>query len=115
MDERLQKALEFSNYMITLNNQKRILQEQYQNDLLYYFNGGQFTASQQLISFCQALLALKQVEAILVDDNNIPVEVEDMAEFTTKIMNTYFLASNRFLSEYTKLKTNRSVEGIVTG
>lgn len=114
MDERLKKALEFSNYMITLNNQKRILQEQHQNDLLYYYNGGQFTASQQLISFCQTLLALKQVEAILVDDNNIPIEVEDLTGFTNEIMNTYFLASNRFLSEYTKLKTNRSVEGIVT-
>ena len=30
MDERLVSALDFSNYMITLNNQKRILREQYQ-------------------------------------------------------------------------------------
>ena len=29
MDERLSKALEFSNYMVTLNNQKRILKEKY--------------------------------------------------------------------------------------
>lgn len=41
MDERLVSALDFSNYMITLNNQKRILREQYQNDVVHYYNGGQ--------------------------------------------------------------------------
>jgi len=41
MDERLKEALDFSNLMITLDNQKRILKEQYQNNLMYYFNGSQ--------------------------------------------------------------------------
>jgi hypothetical protein len=115
MDERLKKALDYSNYMITLNNQKRILKEQYQNDLLYYFNGGQFTVTQQLISFCQSLIDLNQEETVLVDDNDIPIEVENIIEFTKNIVNTYFVASNRYLTEYNKLKTNRSVEGIITG
>ena len=30
MDERLEKALEFSNYMITLNNQRNLIQEKFQ-------------------------------------------------------------------------------------
>ena len=29
MDERLKKALDFSNYMVTLNNQKRVLKEKF--------------------------------------------------------------------------------------
>ena len=29
MDERLEKALEFANYMTTLNNQKRVLKEKF--------------------------------------------------------------------------------------
>ena len=45
MDSRLDKALEFSNYMTTLNNQKRLLWENYQQNLVYYFNGGKFTKS----------------------------------------------------------------------
>jgi hypothetical protein len=53
MDDKLKKALDFSNYMITLDNQKRILKEQYQDNLTHYFNGGKFTVTQQLISFCQ--------------------------------------------------------------
>ena len=56
MDERLEKALDMSNYMVTLNNQKRLLKEQYKENLIYYFNGGQFTVTQDLISFCQCLL-----------------------------------------------------------
>ncbi len=32
MDERLEKALDFSNYMVTLNNQKRLLAEQFDQE-----------------------------------------------------------------------------------
>ena len=56
MDERLEKALDISNYMVTLNNQTRLLKEQYSENLVYYFNGGQFSITQQLVSFCQSLL-----------------------------------------------------------
>lgn len=114
MDERLKQALDYSNYMITLSNQRRLLLEQYQNDLIYYFNGGEFSVTQQLVSFCQSLLQLKQVETILVDDKGTPVEIEDLQKFTTDIVNVYTKASNRYLTEYTKLKKNRSVEGIVS-
>jgi hypothetical protein len=113
MDERLKQALDYSNYMITLTNQKRILLEQYHNDLIYYFNSGQFSVTQQLISFCQSLLQLEQEEAILIDDNGLPISIEDLKKFTSKIVAVYFTASNRYLTEYAKLKKNRSVEGII--
>ncbi len=113
MDEKLKQALDFSNYMITLNNQKRILREQYQNDIVHYFNGGQFTVKQELISFCQSLIALKQTETILVDDNGIPIEIEDIFTFTKDIVAVYFQATNKYLTAYNKLKTNRTVEGII--
>jgi|TARA_B100000035_G_scaffold87406_1_gene73414 hypothetical protein len=113
MDERLEKALDISNYMVTLNNQTRLLKEQYSENLVYYFNGGQFSITQQLVSFCQSLLSLKQQSTILIDDNNIPIEVEDLESFTNSIISTYFEASNRYLTEYNKLKKNRSIESIM--
>jgi hypothetical protein len=85
MDERLQKALEISNYMLTFQNQKRLLKEQYQENLVYYFNGGQFTITQQLISFCQSLLIMNQNETILIDDNEIPIQIEDLKTFTNNL------------------------------
>ena len=86
MDERLTKALDISNYMVTLNNQKRLLKEQYAENLIYYYNGGQFSVTQQLISFCQSLISREQEEAVLVDDNNIPIQIADLDDFTSAII-----------------------------
>ena len=113
MDERLQKALDMSNYMFTFNNQKRLLKEQYQENLIYYYQGAQFTISQQLISFCQSLISLNQTSTILIDDNDLPVEVENLQEFSDALSSKYFEASNRYLVEYNKLKKNRSIESIM--
>jgi hypothetical protein len=113
MDERLQKALDMSNYMFMLNNQKRLLNEQYKENLVYYYQGAQFTITQELISFCQSLLSMNQTSTILIDDNNLPVEIEDLEKFSYEIYSKYFEASNRYLVEYNKLKKNRSVESII--
>lgn len=113
MDERLEKALDFSNYMVTLNNQKRLLEEQFQQHLIHYFNGGQFTVNYNLISFCQTLISLEQEDVVLIDDNNIPIFVEDLQNFFNDIMQVYGSASNEYFTEYENLKKNRSVKGIV--
>jgi len=113
MDERLEKALDFSNYMITLDNTKRVLKEQYQDDLLYFCNGGQFTVNPGLVSFCQSLLALGQEETVLIDDNDIPIQVEDLKVFASEMVNVYSKAANKYITEYNKLKTNRTVKGII--
>ena len=113
MDERLQKALDHSNYMVTLNNQKRLLKEQYQENLVHYFNGGQFTVTQELVSFCQSLVALEQDNTILIDDNGLPIGIYDLNKFLNDIVTKYFEAANQYLFEYNKLKKNRAVESIV--
>jgi hypothetical protein len=113
MDERLQKALDVSNYMFTLNNQKRLLKEQYKENLVYYYNGGQFTITQELISFCQSLVAMDQTGTILIDDNDLPVDIEDLEKFSMDLYTTYFEAANTYLTEYNNLKQNRSVESIM--
>tara|TARA_B100001287_G_C22686502_1_gene534074 strand:+ start:12558 stop:12905 length:348 start_codon:yes stop_codon:yes gene_type:complete len=113
MDERLEKALDFSNYMVTLNNQKRLIKEQYAEDLVYYFNGGQFAVTSELISFCFVLKSSGQEEHILVDDNDIPISIESIEDFFTGITDTYFGAVNKYHAEYSKLKKNRSVESIM--
>jgi len=113
MDERLKEALSFSNLMVTLDNQKRILKEQYQDNLIYYFNGAQFTITQSLISFCQSLIALHQTETILIDDNDIPVMIDDLEKFASSLVSSYWKAANKYLTEYNKLKINKTIEGII--
>jgi hypothetical protein len=113
MDERLEKALDISNYMVTLNNQTRILKEKYYENLVYYFNGATFTVSRELINFIKGLIDTDQQSVIISDDNDIPVEIENLEEFYQNILNTYFTASNEYFVEYNKIKKNRSVEGIL--
>ena len=98
MDERLKKALDFSNYMVSLNNQKRLLTEKYQENLIHFYSGCQFTVTKELINFVKLLL-----------DNH----QEDGAVFYEQIIDVYFVASNSYHAEYMKLKKQRSVEKLV--
>lgn len=114
MDERLEKALDFSNYMVSLNNSKRFLEENFNQDLIYYFEGCQFTVNKELISFCQIMLNRGQDEIVLVDDNNKPLFVESVEEFLDKILDVYFTASNKYFNSYTKLlKSKKSIDSMV--
>ena len=70
-------------------------------------------AAQQLVSFCQSLLALEQASTILIDDNDIPIEIDDLQKFADTLVSVYWKAANRYMTEYNKLKSNRTVEGIV--
>lgn len=113
MDEKLKNALDFSNYVITLNNHKRVLFEKYKNDSIFYYNSGKFSITQQLISFCKTLCDLSQENMVLLDDDGLPVEISNINEFTKTLINQYTLSTNKYLLEYNKLTKNRSVAGIV--
>lgn len=114
MDERLSKALEFSNYMVTLNNQKRVLKEKFREQTVYYHLGGQFTVTKDLITFVNMLVERGNTEDIvLVDDNETPIMVKDLEEFLSELMDTYFTAANEYHAEYEKLRKNRSVEKLI--
>ena len=101
MDERLEKALDFSNYMVTLNNQKRVAKEKFLENCVHYLNGGKFTVNRELNS------------AILIDDNDTPIEIEEMDKFLDDILDIYFTTSYQYLDSYTEIKKNRKIEGLV--
>lgn len=113
MDERLEKALEFSNYMATLNNQKRIIREQFLESCVHYLNGGKFSVNRDLITFCHTLLQNNQTGCVLIDDNDTPVNVEDLQKFLDDILDIYFTASYKYLDKHNEIKANRTVEGLV--
>lgn len=114
MDERLKKALDFSNYMVTLTNQKRILKEKYYEDLLFFQNGSQFTVTKELITFVHMLISNdNDSDIVLIDDNDNPTLIEDLNTFYEDIMNVYFTASNNYNTHYQELKTKRSPEKLV--
>lgn len=113
MDERLEKALDFSNFMTTLNNQRRIIHEQFLENCVHYLNGGKFSVNRDLINFCHTLLQNHQTGAIFIDDNDTPVEVEDLQQFLDDILNIYFTTSYEYFDKYNEIRKNRTVKGLV--
>ena len=71
MDEKLEKALGFSNLATILNNQKRILKEQYDEELVFYHAGGKFQADPTLFSLvCNP----DSEDAVIIDENSVPAQ-----------------------------------------
>ena len=114
MDERLEKALEFSNFIETQNHQKNIFLKQFQEDCVYYKDGTKFSVTKELIAFLSAMVNLKQQGLILLDDNNIPIQIDDVEEFQKNIWSVYLTATRKYLKSYDSIKANRSVEGLTT-
>ena len=51
MDERLEKALDFSNYALTINNQKRNIRNRVAQLQIVHHLGGVFIADHETIAF----------------------------------------------------------------
>lgn len=113
MDERLKKALEFSNYRISLFNRKEDLKLAMQQQLTYAHNGGLFRIDQTLICFVKIALDMNvDRPLVLIDANGNPIEVTDKQAFYDTITNKYFEATNLYHLEYSRLKKARTVKSI---
>ena len=113
MDDRLEKALDFSNFMVTLNNQRKLIYEKFLENSVYYEQGGKFAVNKELINFCHTLLQNNQTSAVFIDDNNTPVEIEDLQEFSDKILDVYFTTVNEYLFKFKEIKEKRTSEGLL--
>lgn len=112
MDERLEKALEFSNFIETQNNQKKLYLKQYKNNLIHYSQGHKFTVSTQLINLLSVLIETDQEQIVILDDNEVPVTVENAKDFLQDIVGVYLFASRKYAKDYNEIRTGRSVEGL---
>lgn len=113
MDERIEKAFQTANYMASLGNLRKVALEELNQSLIYYSQGSSFTITRELITFINTLISVGQQEAIVLDDNNIPCDIKNLAEFFTKILSIYSEATNNYLVKYAEIKTKRRVEGLL--
>jgi len=114
MNKNLQQAFEVANYMITLADQKRVLQEEFDQNSVYFLNGGCFKVNKELINFVKTLLDLGKENAVLIDSNSLPVEIADLKTFLDNILHTHFFAVNSYHTKYQKLKSSRTIEGLIS-
>jgi hypothetical protein len=113
MDDRLQKALSFSNYQFTLTNQRKILREKLDSSLLYGYNGGIFKVDESLISFVNFLSDQGRSNIPILDSNKNPILIENLKTFLDEILNVYFSAVLDYYNEYEKIKKNRTTEKLI--
>jgi len=110
MDERIQKALEFSSYRLSLFNIKENIKLKVDSMLNYAVNGGLFKSSPELISFVKLVIDSNRSVAVFIDINGNPIEISDLQNFYENLMDRYFQATNYYHVEYSKLREARSVK-----
>jgi hypothetical protein len=113
MDERLEKALEFANYRTTLGTQKRNIRSRMQVLQTLHYKGGSFIADETTISFVNTLLQLKKASAIIVDTKDNPIEIEDLTDFQSSLVESYTQASNEYKVQMDKVKKARNIKKIM--
>lgn len=111
MDPQLEKALDLSKSLETISNQKSQALARYQQNKIFYYNGGTFVADFDLLS--AATILKSNNSQLFIDINNIPIEVTDMEEFCFRIQSTYILASRQYSKEFNEIKKIRTPKGIL--
>jgi len=109
----MENYYDFANYAKTFSNQKRLLKEKYHTNLILFYNGGEFAATESKISYVHILLEYRKKSNIIVDDNSSPIWIEDLRDFYNQLLNKRALATDEYFIEYKELSKNRSVKGLV--
>jgi hypothetical protein len=113
MDEKVKQAFETANFVATFSNQRRIIQEELSQKLVYYINGGTFKVTLELINFAKTSIDLGHTtDVVFIDQNKIPVLVNDVQSFLDDLLSVYFEAVNDYHRQYADLKRLRQVESI---
>lgn len=113
IDERLADALAAGNYRSTLNVQKVNAQLKLQRSLLFSIGGGTFKVSKELIAFVGALIVHGNENAVLLDDANNPIDIDDLNEFQEHIINVYHESVNAYMVEYKNVIKSRNVKSLI--
>jgi len=113
MEERLQKTLEFANYRQTLNNQLQKVKIRAEGMLIFAKAGGSFKIDRELICFLDYLDRQGINDVALLDDNNLPVQIENVKEFLEEITKRYFEVTSDYFKEYQEVRRARNVKSIL--
>lgn len=108
----IQEALEFANFRRTARVQIEQNKAELKSNLIYSIGGGRFTVSRELIVFVDMLIRDDIVGAVLLDDNDVPIDISDLEEFREDIMDVYFTSVSQYANKYKRVRTARSVNNV---
>lgn len=94
----------YSSKLKQFNNQLRLLKEKYLEQNIHYENGHQFTINLALINYCLGYINNgKSQSAVILDDYDLPVRIENLKIFYDDIIDTYQTNLNSYIVEYEKI------------
>ena len=114
MDDRLQQALEFANFRHSLAIEKKRLKEKLKVDLTIAHNGGIFYINRNFIGVLNSLNEFETETAVLLDDREVPILIEDFAQFRKTVLEKYFQVINQYYLDYEAIKRKRTVKDLVS-
>lgn len=114
MDDRLKKALDVANLMVTFNTQRDLLKQEFKENCVYHVTGHRFTVNRELINFLSTLVNLDHNEDIvLLDDFENPYKIDNVKNFLENIFTIYTEATNHYYHQYIDLKSKRSIAKVM--
>lgn len=114
MDERLKKALDIANLMVTFGTQRDLLKQEYKENCIYHVTGHRFTVNRELINFLSTLVNLGNTEdVVILDDFENPYMISNVSEFLNTIFNLYIEKTNEYYHKYTDLKSKRTIAKVM--
>lgn len=115
MDKRIEEALEFSHYRITLKTKLDNLRRKVQAKLIHSNSGGQFKLSQDFICFVDLMVRQGKDDLFLLDRDEIPVRIKHPENFLKKILSIYHSTLNEYFHEYKQIANQRTVRKLIDG
>jgi len=113
MDNRLEQALDFSNFRMILLTRQKNLKVLMNNKLTLVYEGGIFKVNKELISFIDLVDRCNFKEFIFIDSNDIPILVKDIKEFQKAAFAKYESALNQYHKSYQKLSEARDIRKVI--
>ena len=113
MDERLEKALEFSNYRATLGVQKKNIRTRMHVLQTVHYNKGSFLADSATIAFANALKQHGKKSAVMIDTKDNPIEISDIDDFIEALIGAYTEATLEYKTQMDKISKARNIKKLM--
>jgi hypothetical protein len=104
LDQQLEAALSFAQYQTTLNQQRRLLKEQFETETVVAYNGGLFKVTQEWLA------SIDKESNWILDMNRNPVMIADPNELYDLARTAYQTALAKYGDAYQQLRRQRSVK-----
>ncbi len=113
MDNRLNDALAFANYRLTLQVQRQNIEARVLAALLFSYQNAIFKATRSLIAFADYKVRTPDAPMYVDDNSGNTIKIENPVEFLKQASDTYDSAMSLKQAEQQKLKAARTTAKIV--